>query len=161
MPDMLVSLLRLPDDREDLQRLRDDGILIRRIQPFEVSILRRFVLDNFGEAWADEVTSAFGHQPLTCFVATQEKRIIGFAAYECTRRNYFGPMGVKESHRHKGAGRALLLAGLRAMLQMGYAYAIIGGVGPADFYSKAVGATIIPDSSPGVYVDMLDRGGER
>ncbi|MCK7506256.1 MAG: hypothetical protein MZV70_20760 [Desulfobacterales bacterium] len=31
----------------------------------------------------------------------------------------------------------------------GYAYAIIGGVGPAAYYAKTVGATLIEGSSPG------------
>jgi hypothetical protein len=33
----------------------------------------------------------------------------------------------------------------------GYAYAIIGGVGPTEYYSKNVGAALIADSSPGIY----------
>ena len=37
----------------------------------------------------------------------------------------------------------------------GYGYAIIGGVGPAQFYEKCVGAVLIPDSSPGIYRDFL------
>ena len=47
---------------------------------------------------------------------------------------------------------------LRAMRESGYGYAIIGGAGPMKFYEKAVGATIIPDSKPGIYTDMLKRG---
>ena len=38
---------------------------------------------------------------------------------------------------------------------MGYGYAIIGDVGPSAFYEKSVGATVIPDSEPGVYRGML------
>ena len=156
MGDMLVSLLKLPDDREDVERLAGEGILIRRIQPFEVSILRRFILENFSEGWCDETLNAFARQPPTCFVATHEKKIVGFAAYECTRRDFFGPIGVKENHRGKGIGGALVLACMRAMLELGYAYAIIGGAGPTDFYSKCVDAIEIPDSTPGVYTDLLD-----
>lgn len=37
----------------------------------------------------------------------------------------------------------------------GYAYAIIGGVGPVAFYEKCVGARVIPDSTPGIYRDFL------
>ena len=37
----------------------------------------------------------------------------------------------------------------------GYAYAIIGGVGPTEFYNKTVGATVIEESTPGVYRDWL------
>jgi hypothetical protein len=42
------------------------------------------------------------------------------------------------------------------MRQQGYGYAIIGGVGPADYYSKAVGAVPIDGSEPGVYRGLLD-----
>ena len=51
----------------------------------------------------------------------------------------------------------VLLTALWGMHEMGYAYAIIGGVGPVDFYAKACGATVIPDSTPGVYKDMLKK----
>ena len=157
MPDMLAPLYNLPDARENVERLLRDGITIRRIQPYEVSNLRRFVLDNFTEPWADEVMSAFSHQPITCFVATFEKKIIGFAGYECTRRGFFGPTGVKEEFRGRGIGRALLLAPLHAMYELGYAYAVIGGVGPSDFYSKTVSAITIPHSTPGIYTDRLEE----
>jgi len=30
-------------------------------------------------------------------------------------------------------------------------------VGPAEFYAKTVGATLIPDSTPGIYRDYLGR----
>lgn len=157
MADMLVSLLKIPDDHKEVAALANEGILIRRIQPYETSVLRRFVLGNSGEGWADEVMNAFGHQPITCFVATKEKKIIGFAAYECTCRDYFGPTCVQEAYRGKGIGKALFLACLRGLREMGYAYGIIGGVGPKEFYAKCAGATVIPDSAPGIYVDMLKR----
>lgn len=157
MADMLVNLLNLPDDHEETDALRADGIFVRRIQPYELSLLRRFVLEAFSETWADEVLNAFTHQPVTCFVATHQKRIVGFGAYECTRRDFFGPTGVDIAYRGRGIGRALLLACLRGMYDLGYAYAIIGGVGPVDFYSRCVGAIAIPDSTPGVYVDILKR----
>ena len=41
------------------------------------------------------------------------------------------------------------------MKALGYGYAIIGGVGPAEFYEKAVGATIIQGSEPGIYKGVL------
>ena len=42
----------------------------------------------------------------------------------------------------------------------GYAYAIIGGVGPAEYYAKTVGATLIEGSSPGIYDFGLHRGSQ-
>ncbi len=157
MPDMLVKLYTLPDDSEDVERLKNEGITIRRVASYEISALRRFVLDNFSELWADEAMIGCYQHPRTTFIATHEKKIIGFASYECTRRNYFGPTGVLESYRGKGVGKALYLACLRAMYEMGYAYAIVGGAGPTGFYEKCSGAMIIPDSKPGIYVDMLER----
>ncbi len=155
--DMLVNLLKLPDEKNLLEKLTFEGIMIRRVQPYELSLLRKFVKINFNELWADEVVSAFGHQPITCFIATYNKRIVGFGAYECSCRNYFGPTGVQPDFRGKGIGNALLLKCLHAMREMGYAYCIIGGVGPVEFYQKCVGASLIPDSTPGIYIDMLDR----
>jgi hypothetical protein len=55
-------------------------------------------------------------------------------------------------------GRALLLAVLHAQRAQGYAYAIIGGVGPAEFYARNVGAIPIAGSTPGIYAGMLRQG---
>jgi len=34
-------------------------------------------------------------------------------------------------------------------------YAIVGAAGPVRFYQKAVGAIVIPDSEPGIYLGLL------
>jgi GNAT superfamily N-acetyltransferase len=155
MPDMLVNLLRLPPRATGLEELRRAGLLVRRARPWESGPLREFVAGNFGSAWADEISVGLARQPLTVFVALREGRLVGFAAYECTRKNFFGPTGVVEAERGRGLGRALLLASLWGLRELGYAYAIVGGVGPAEFYERAVGARLIPDSSPGIYADPL------
>jgi GNAT superfamily N-acetyltransferase len=62
---------------------------------------------------------------------------------------------VDETYRGRGIGKALLLACLHDMWAQGYGYAIIGWAGPVDFYIRAVGAIVIPDSSPGIYRGML------
>lgn len=157
MPDMLVNLLRLPAVEPLLSELRGAGLVVRRAQPWELTEVRAFVKCYFDAGWADEVSVGFMRQPVSVFVAARDGRLAGFAAYECTRRDFFGPTGVAEGERGRGLGRALLLASLWAMREMGYAYAVIGGVGPADFYERAVGATLIPGSTPGVYADPLRR----
>jgi hypothetical protein len=48
---------------------------------------------------------------------------------------------------------------LRGLVDMGYAYAIVGGAGPTDFYTKTIGAIPIPDSSPGIDRDRLKKTG--
>lgn len=155
MPDMLVNLLRLPPVEPALEELRAAGIVVRRAQPWELTQVRELVRDNFSQAWADEISGGLVRQPVTVFVAIRDGRLVGFAAYECTRRNFFGPTGVVEEERGRGVGRALLLAALGGLRELGYAYAVIGGVGPAEFYERAVGARLIPDSSPGIYRDPL------
>jgi hypothetical protein len=52
-------------------------------------------------------------------------------------------------------GKALLMKSLEALREDGYAYAIIGGVGPREFYANACGAIEIPGSDPGIYADLL------
>jgi predicted N-acetyltransferase YhbS len=155
---MLVNLLRLPPPDEASEALRASGLVVRRARPWELTQVRGFVGENFSQAWADEISVGLVRQPLTVFVALREGRLVGFAAYECTRKNFFGPTGVVEGERGRGVGRALLLAALGGLRELGYAYAVIGGVGPAEFYERAVGARLIPDSSPGVYADPLRPG---
>jgi len=150
VPDLLVNLSKLPA----LEHASPD-YLVRRAQPFELSVVRTFVAEKFSQSWADEILVGFARQPISVFVATKERELIGFAAYECTRRGFFGPMGVTESAQHEGVGKALLLAALAALREMGYVYAIIGAAGPVRFYQKTVGAIIIPDSEPGIYTDIL------
>ena len=147
MADLLVNLLKLPTFEQDVR--------VRRAQPFELTPIRRFVETNFSRSWADEISVGFARQPITVFVATIERELVGFAGYECTRRGFFGPTGVIPAVQGKGIGKALLLASLSALREMGYVYAIIGAAGPVHFYQKTVGAIVIPDSEPGIYTDLL------
>jgi len=151
MADLLVNLLNLPP----LDDTSEQGFLVRRAQPFEITPVRRFVEANFSRGWADEISVGFAHQPISVFVATIDRELVGFAACECTRRGFFGPTGVIPAAQGQGIGRALLLAALRALREMGYVYAIIGAAGPVRFYQKTVNALVIPDSDPGIYTDLL------
>ena len=81
--------------------------------------------------------------------------MVGFASYEATRRAFFGPTGVAPASRSRGIGKALLIASLWGLHDLGYAYGIIGSAGPVEFYQRTVGAIVIPDSTPGIYTDML------
>ena len=155
MPDLLVNLLKLPPIETLLGDLESSGIIVRRVQPFEISSVRSFVEKNFSIAWADEISVGFAGKPVSLFVAIAGKEVVGFAAYECTRRGFFGPTGVIENMQGRGIGRALLLASLWGLRELGYVYGIIGGAGPVGFYEKAVGAIVIPDSEPGIYTNLL------
>jgi predicted N-acetyltransferase YhbS len=150
--DMLCSLIRLPKIDITLQKLREQGITIRRPNPWELHKVRAFIETHFSKGWADEVQVAFSRQPVTAFVAMHEKEIVGFAAVECTRRNYFGPTGVAPAWERKGIGKALLIAALQALQDLGYSYAVIGSVSSEEYYAKTVGAITIPfENGDGIY----------
>ena len=155
--DYLVNLSLLRPDPALVARLEAAGITIRRALAPELELATDWVRRNFGSGWAGETAVAISRLPPTCFLATQEGRLIGFSCHEATARGFFGPTGVDEAARGKGIGHALLLASLLDLKAMGYAYAIIGDVGPSAFYERTVGATQIPNSEPGIYAGLLKR----
>jgi GNAT superfamily N-acetyltransferase len=155
MPDMLVNLLKLPPLEPMLLEVNKARVIVRRAQPFEITQTLEFIEREFSVAWADEISVGFANQPVSVYLATFEKEIVGFAAYECTRRSFFGPTGVVEDRQGRSIGKALLLASLWGLREMGYVYGIIGRAGPIEFYEKTVGAIVIPDSDPGIYTDLL------
>ena len=153
--DMLVKLYDLPDSREIFAALSRDGISVRRAMAPDKHKILAFVKKEFSDAWASETEVAFSRAPITCFIAARGRDLIGFANHDATCPNFFGPTGVLASARNKGVGKALLLACLEDMRAQGFAYAIIGGVGPAEFYAKSVGAVAIEGSAPGIYRGLL------
>lgn len=155
MIDMLVRLYDLPDNTELYRTVASQGISLRRGRAFEKHTLAKFAIDNFSEKWASEIEVALTRQPVSCWIATKDKVILGFSCYETTQRGFFGPTGVIESVRGTGLGKALLFKALESLRDIGYAYGIVGGVGPREFYAKNCGAIDIPGSDPGVYGDIL------
>ena len=155
---MLVRLYDLPGSVAGVSALLEAGIEVRRALAPERHVVVSWVRQHFGEGWASECEVSFGRLPISCFRAQRGQEILGFACYDATAKAFFGPTGVLERERKRGIGTALLLLSLHAMAAEGYAYAIIGAAGPADFYAKAVGAVPIADSTPGIYANLL-RGG--
>lgn len=155
MPDLLVNLLKLPPLEPLMIEMEANGILVRRAEPFEITPVRSFIERTFSVAWADEISVGFANKPVSVYIAVVEQEIVGFAAYERTRRDFFGPTGVIENMQGRGVGKALLLASLWGLREMGYVYGIIGRAGPVEFYERAVGAIVISDSDPGIYTNLL------
>ena len=155
MIDMLVRLYDLPDPAALYQDAAAQGVTLRRARAFEKHTVAAFARANFSEKWVSEVEVAMSRQPIACFIATRDQQILGFACYDTTQRGFFGPTGVSENARGLGLGKALLFKALEGLREIGYAYAIIGGVGPKEFYAKTCGAIEIPGSDPGTYSDLL------
>ena len=158
MKDMLVRLMELPYTSElENSLLEKEKIVFRRAIAPEKHLISEWVMEQFGAYWKSEVEVAFSRQPVSCWIAQRGNELLGFACYECTARNFFGPTGTKVSERGKGIGKVLLIKSLESLREMGYAYAIIGGVGPAEFYEKAVGAKIIESSEVSIYQHLLRK----
>lgn len=155
MQDMLVRLWKLPDSAPLCASLKEQGVSIRPCRPFEAHIVADWIGRLFSPRWVSEFNIAMSHQPVGCIIATFGQKTVGFVCVDATARGFVGPMGVDPSARKKGVGKALLVYALEQMRTLGYAYAVIGGVGPEDFYRTCVGATIIEDSTPGIYADIL------
>lgn len=158
MQDMLVRLIGLPDIREkEIALKKKEGIVFRRAIAPERYLISNWVLEEFGTYWQSEVEVAFGRTPVAVWIAQRGNEILSFACYEATAKNFFGPTGTKESERGKGIGKILLIKALESMREMGYAYAIIGGVGPAEFYEKAVNAKLIEGSEISIYENLIRK----
>lgn len=158
MADMLVKLYDIPFSYALEERLSEEGIRIKKALAPDRSRIIEFSKICAKDDYSDEVNAAFCNNPITCYIATKEKKIIGFACYEATAKNFFGPMAVLDSERKKGVGKALLLRSLWSMQELGYAYAIIGwpAKSAVEFYKKCAGAVMIDESSSGVYKRMIE-----
>ncbi len=156
MPDLLVKLYDLPDIVPHIQKLQEEGVHVRTSMAYEKHQVVQWVLANFGQGWASECDVSFSNSPITCFIATENARIVGFACYDSTAKNFFGPIGVAENCRNRNIGETLLLSCLKASASAGYRYSIIGGVESVEFYKKTAGAIEIPGSSPGIYGERLE-----
>lgn len=158
MKDMLVRLVELPDVSSlESALLAKENLVFRRAISPEKHLVAEWILKHFGEYWKSEVEVAFCRQPISVWLAQRGNEIIGFSCYESTARNFFGPTGTLESERGKGVGKVLLVKALESMREMGYGYAIIGGVGPAEFYEKAVNAKLIEGSEVSIYENLIRK----
>ena len=158
MPDMLVNLLTIDDYKDIVETLKKEGIeIFRAIAPDKFRIVD-WVREHSSPNAAGECDVCFSNKPVSLFIAAKGSKIIGYACYNATAPDFFGPTKVLEDYQGKSIGKALLLRTLHAMRDEGYQYAIIGGVGPAPFYEKCVGAQIIESSKEhNVYQHFLAK----
>ncbi|SHN34744.1 GNAT family N-acetyltransferase [Gracilibacillus kekensis] len=143
MTDMLVNLYLL----SSIEIKEENDVTIRKVVPPEKHLVVDWVRQHFSDKWASECEVACSVTPSNCFIAIKNNQISGFACFDTTFRNFFGPTGVKQDERGNGIGYRLLIESLIQMKQNGYAYAIIGDAGPIEFYKNKVGAIPI-DNTP-------------
>ena len=92
--DMLVKLYEVQDCPELMEKLKAEGIFIKKAMTPDLTKITSWVKETFGQGWADECTAAI----LTdgCWIAVKDKKVIGFACYDATMKDFFGPTGVQE-----------------------------------------------------------------
>lgn len=157
MPDMLVKLYPLAPPTELENVLLAKGIHIKRALAPDRRKIEEFSRTCAGEDYSAEVSVALAGTPAACYIATKDKELVGFACFEATAKDFFGPMAVRKDYRGRGIGKALLLRSLISMREMGYAYAVIGWPAKAavPFYEKCVGAVLIGENTHGLYQQMI------
>jgi len=115
---MRVKMYTLPRLEQSLAAAAPHGIEVKRAIAPERNAVIDWARIHFPSS-VSEIETAFAQVPATCFIALHEGRVAGFACYDVTARNFFGPEGVDVSMRGKGIGRALVTAAEDALLELG------------------------------------------
>lgn len=74
MGDMLVKLYELPDCSELIQKLKDEGIVIKRAIGPEKRLLEEWCSVHFTEHAASEVSVGMSRSPAGVFIAVKEMK---------------------------------------------------------------------------------------
>lgn len=102
--------------------------------------LIQFVSNEFSSSWSNEVKMAMeGSNPNSGSIILQNENmhIIGFAAFNGSNPQWFGPMGVKSDLRKEGFGRILFYEALKEMMRRGIKKTILPWInGKEEFYPQ-------------------------
>ena len=90
MADMLVKLFHLQQDPAAEAALLQNGVRLCRALPPDRDRVIGFVRENFPE-FAAEAACAFSHLPAHCWLAVENRAVVGFACYDVTTPDFFGP----------------------------------------------------------------------
>lgn len=86
----------------------DPTVVIRRAMAPDMLRVVEFVKGLSSLSAAGECTMCFQGHPISCYIATRDDKILGYACYNATAPDFFGPTAVLAEERGKGIGRALL-----------------------------------------------------
>jgi predicted N-acetyltransferase YhbS len=128
---------------EDEERLKAEGIEIRRATYDDREELMKFIDENF-TLWRHEVSNAYNSIPVAIHIALLNGKIKAFSAHNGNNfgTGWFGPMGTHPDLRGKGIGGILLKRCLQDMKDWGLPRSIIPWVGPIRFYSYYANAVV-------------------
>lgn len=130
-----------PDLDDEVAKLADDGLEIRRATPQDRDALVTLLQQEW-KGWIPEVTSALDNQPSGVHICLKAGEVLAFSGFQGNNKSlpFFGPMGTSPRLRGRGVGGILLRLCLRDLARQGWNYAIIPWVGPVAFYNRYCGA---------------------
>lgn len=136
------------DTREEEERLRSAGIIVRRAGRDDQEAAFAFLRAHFA-GWLREVAACYLREPIGLHIALdatagEPMPIAGFAAHDGNNPGmaWFGPMGTDPAYRGRGIGRVLLRRCLADQRAEGHTHSIIPWVGPLSFYWQHCGAVV-------------------
>ncbi len=91
--DMLVNLMNLPPFEAP------PHVEIKRAFPGDRDKILGLSREHFHEGWALEAETALLQVPGTCFIAEEAGELLGFACYDVSALDFFGPTGVRADTR--------------------------------------------------------------
>lgn len=141
---LIGSLEREFPTEAEHERLRGEGVTIRRAMPSDRALLDAFFAAQFGDDWRYEAELAISQEPPALHLALREGRILAFSAHSSQNREwgFFGPMGTTADARGLGLGRVLLWHCLNDMRAAGHKTTVIPWVGPISFYQQWAGCRV-------------------
>ncbi|MDH2442966.1 GNAT family N-acetyltransferase [Amnibacterium sp. CER49] len=129
---------------EQLRRVEDAGIVVRRCLPGDVPALDAYTAAAWTPSWHRETLLAAARYPAPLFLAFRGDDVVGFAAHGVFRPNLYGPIATDPTARGIGLGDVLSRLCLADMAADGVRTAQIGWVAEdaIPFYSRTVGARL-------------------
>lgn len=68
-----------------------------------------WIAKHFYQGWTNEAEVAFARSPISCIIATENLKLLGFACYTATMKGSFGPTGVAGELIGSGIAKMLFL----------------------------------------------------
>ena len=155
---MLVKLFTLDPLQPEIDKMAAMGITIRRpIGPENYAVIEWIKKYFPNSLWAAEAENAFFNNPKTIYIALREgengSEMLGFACWDATVNNFFGPTGVKECERGKGIGRAMMHGAILRCKEMGIEKCCVNSFGWRKNFYNAAG--FITEDSTGFWYKIL------
>lgn len=147
MPDMLVKLYDLPEDAQTACP-RDESVQIRRAMAPDKFRVVEWVKEHSGLSAAGECDVCFARPAVSCFIATRGKKILGYACYDATAPDFFGPTRVLDEEQGGGIGRGAAAAQPRGHACGGLRLCSHRRRGPAGVLQKVCGRDADPGFRP-------------